>query len=402
MTSLPPAETPPPQRIPELDVFRGIAILGILLLNIRDFSMSSGAYWWPASYDHFQGWRDHLAWALTEIFGSRKFYSTLALLFGAGIFLMSRDAARPASSHYRRMIALFLLGLLHAYLIWPGDILYHYAICGAIAYPFRRLGPRVLALLGVILLTGSIVSTTHEALHLQSFFFDSRDYPESLADELEIYRGPWLGQSDTRIQRARDSREFLRDPAFLAETLGLMFIGIALVKRGWPAATRGSPHLWPIAILGCILGWGIAAFSIGAWALTGFQMGGHYLLMSTGMTLASLPTIAGYLAAAQLWLGSGKLPAAANALAAIGRTALSNYLLQSLLATFIFHGQGLGLIGTLGRDTQLLVVLLIWTIQITLTLFWLDHHPRGPVESLLRRISGRNRPEDPRSNFFAQ
>ena len=138
MTAVPPPLTETP-RVPALDVIRGIAILGILLLNIRSFAMPEGAYWYPAAYDHFDTWTDRLVWLAGDVLWRSKFYALLATLFGAGIVLMgerSRAAgARPAPRHYRRMAALLVLGLLHAYLLWPGDILFHYALCGMAAYP---------------------------------------------------------------------------------------------------------------------------------------------------------------------------------------------------------------------------------------------------------------------------
>src|SRR5258708_23123865 len=136
-----------PERIVPMDVLRGFALLGILVMNIQLFAMVEAAYDNPTAYGDLNG-ANFLVWLLSHLFADQKFISIFSMLFGAGIVLMWRKAersgARPARLHYRRMGWLILFGLLHAYLLWYGDILYAYGICGLFVCLFRRKSPRTL------------------------------------------------------------------------------------------------------------------------------------------------------------------------------------------------------------------------------------------------------------------
>src|SRR5687767_8777869 len=143
------------RRIEAIDVLRGIAVLGILLMNVQSFSMVESAYFNPTAYGNFEGvnvW----AWVFTRLFADQKFMTLFSLLFGAGIILMSESALaagrRPAPAHYRRMFVLLLVGLLHAYLLWYGDILTFYALCGMALFVARWWRPGILFGLGLAFL----------------------------------------------------------------------------------------------------------------------------------------------------------------------------------------------------------------------------------------------------------
>ena len=132
------------ERILPLDVLRGFAVLGILIMNVQALSMPYSAYGNPASYGDFSG-INRLVWLFGRLFADQKFMTLFSLLFGAGIYLVtSRIASRgqsPAGPHYRRMAALLVAGLIHAYLIWYGDILVTYALCGMVVYFFSEPAP---------------------------------------------------------------------------------------------------------------------------------------------------------------------------------------------------------------------------------------------------------------------
>src|SRR5712692_4927581 len=154
-----PAETPAldaipePERIASLDVLRGLAVLGILVMNIQSFAMIEAAYSNPTAFGDLKG-ANYLVWLLSHVLADQKFMTIFSMLFGAGIVLMTgrREQAgrRSAAVHYRRMGVLALFGLLHAYLLWYGDILFSYALCGMVAYLFRRLRPQFLLLWGFL------------------------------------------------------------------------------------------------------------------------------------------------------------------------------------------------------------------------------------------------------------
>lgn len=154
-----PALVPSPisasKQIHSIDVLRGFALLGILVMNIQSFSMPMAAYMNPTAYGDLTGVNDWV-WKLSHLFADMKFMSIFSMLFGAGIILMtSRTEAKGRSAagvHYRRMFFLFLFGLAHAYLLWIGDILVMYAFCGFWLFPFRTMRAANQFKMGVILL----------------------------------------------------------------------------------------------------------------------------------------------------------------------------------------------------------------------------------------------------------
>ena len=157
----------PSERILSLDVLRGFAILGILFMNIQSFSMIEAAYINPTAYGDLTG-INKWVWIISHIFTDQKFMTLFSLLFGAGIILITDRAdlkgISAAGLHYRRTFWLLLIGLIHAYLLWHGDILVIYAMCALIVYAFRKLSPKkflIYVLITIsILIFGSITIFT--------------------------------------------------------------------------------------------------------------------------------------------------------------------------------------------------------------------------------------------------
>ena len=150
------------ERIDSLDVLRGFALLGILLMNIVMFAMPFAAYFNPTAYGDFTG-GNYVVWLLCRIFADQKFMTIFSMLFGAGIIVFTTRAAErgdsPAGLHYRRAFWLMLIGLAHAYLVWTGDILVSYAWCALLVYPARKLSPVPLLVIGLVVLSiGSALS----------------------------------------------------------------------------------------------------------------------------------------------------------------------------------------------------------------------------------------------------
>ena len=191
-------------RIISMDVLRGFALLGILLMNVQSFAMVSPAYMNPTAFGDLSG-VNYWVWYFSHLFADLKLMSLFSMLFGAGVILSAeRIEARgggPAAAHYRRMGWLLVIGIAHAYLIWHGDILVPYAILGAILYPFRRWKARWLFFAG--LLTVSIASVLSIAGQITMPYWPeteleqmAADWSISEADVLErkqILQGPWRG-----------------------------------------------------------------------------------------------------------------------------------------------------------------------------------------------------------------
>ena len=193
------------ERIDSLDVLRGFALLGILVMNIQAFAMIGAAYLNPTAYGDLTG-ANYWVWLLGHVLVDMKFMGMFSMMFGAGIVLMTsrREAAtgKSAGLHYRRMGWLLLFGLLHAYLLWYGDILYTYALCGMLVYLFRRRRPTTLIIIGVA--TVAVSSAISIGFHFSMPYWPAEGIenmggawkpgPDLLAKELDAYRGGWLDQ----------------------------------------------------------------------------------------------------------------------------------------------------------------------------------------------------------------
>ena len=146
----------PSKRIVALDVLRGFALLGILLMNIQSFAMPDEAYFNPLVYGDMMG-LNRWVWILSHVLADQKFMTIFSLLFGAGILLLTERlearGQRARQIHYRRNMWLLLIGLIHAYFLWSGDILVSYAIAAFVVYWLRNLGPRWLVIIGLLFIS---------------------------------------------------------------------------------------------------------------------------------------------------------------------------------------------------------------------------------------------------------
>jgi len=402
--SAPTAATPPapapvtaPERIASLDILRGVALLGILLMNIQSFSMPSDAYMNPTAYGDLTG-ANRLVWLLCHLFADQKFISIFSMLFGVGILLISERVGpeRATRIHYRRMAVLLVFGLIHAHVLWSGDILYTYALCGMAVYPARRLTPTRLIVLGLLLHAMSTVFFIANGAFLRGAPAEVitqvtndfwRSPPADLARELAAYRGGWLSQQTFRGPDAQSMETFI----FLIDTgwkaSGLMLVGMALYKLGVVSAQRSDAFYRRMAAVG--FGVGLPVIALGVWSnfRAGWAMTYSLFIGSQFNYWGSVAVALGWIGVVLLVVRSGRLTRLTRRLGAVGRTAFSNYILQTLLGTAIFYGTGLGLFGRVERVGQLLVVFGIWAVQLSIAPIWLRHYTFGPLEWLWRSLT---------------
>jgi uncharacterized protein len=387
------------ERISSIDVLRGFAVLGILVMNIQSFAMPFSAYFNPTAYGDLTG-ANYWVWFFSHLLADQKFMTLFSLLFGAGVVLMtSRIEAqgyRPGPIHYRRTFWLLVLGLLHAYLIWYGDILVLYAVCGFVVYLMRRQPAGRLLIIGILVIAiGSGISLFFgwsmqfwPPEEIEKFTGDMWQPPEEeLAAEVAAYRGGWLDQMSHRVKWALDFHSFVIWIWGIWRAGGLMLVGMALYKWGVFAARRSSAFYWKLAIVGLAAGiptilYGIYRNQASNWDVRySFFFGGQYNYW--GSLLVSLA----YIGLVMLACKSPALERVRRPLAAAGRMAFTCYLGETLICTTIFYGHGLGFFGSVDRVGQILITFTVYIFLLIFSMLWLRRFRYGPFEWVWRSLT---------------
>ena len=384
-------------RIDAIDVLRGAALLGILVMNVQAFAMPQAAYFNPTAYGDLEG-ANLYVWLAGRMLADQKFMTIFSMLFGAGIVLMAgRAEARGEARrlHYRRMAWLAVIGLLHAHLLWQGDILFLYAVCGMAVYPLRRLGPGRLAALGTTLLAVGSAVTIGAGLslpywpeeELTAFTAEAwRPAPEVIEAELAVFRGGWLAQLPVRSANALALETILLVVWGFWRASGLMLIGMALFKHGVFGARR-SPGFYA-GLIGAAAAVGLPLQAYGAYL--DFERGWPVWSFFVGMQFNYWPSVAvslGYVGLVMLACRTDALRRVTRPFAAVGRTALTNYLLQTVVCTTIFYGHGLGWFGSVDRVGQIGVAAGVWALQLAASPWWLRRFRIGPAEWAWRSLT---------------
>lgn len=383
--------------------------MGILAMNIAAFALPFAAYSNPVAGGPV-GAVDLGTWFFNFVLIDSKMRGMFSMLFGASTLLVIESAAGAGRSaagvHYSRMFWLALFGLVHFYLIWFGDILFLYAMCGLLLFAFRDLSVKALTIwavaffvLGILFLgSGWAVMALAEAGKLPAAMMTGMR--ESLA-EMNAEMGPgaasyvkemalYLGSYASIV--AHRTGETLTEPfvmvlMFLWETMGLMLLGMALFK------SRMLTGEWdPVRYRK----WALRCFLIGIpplIALACYQIVSGFSAVSTfGASLSlsapfDIVMTIGW-AALIMWLIKVKANDAVRArLAATGRMAFTNYLTTSVVMTTIFYGYGLGLFGSVGRTALYLFCFGMWAAMLLWSKSWLDRFNYGPLEWLWRSLS---------------
>lgn len=390
-----PGPVPSAQRIVPLDVLRGFALCGILVMNVRLFADIAATYVNPTAHGDFTG-INYWVWYLTSLLAETKFMAIFSMLFGAGIVLMADRQVgagrRSVFVHLRRMAVLFLIGLAHAYLIWAGDILVCYALCGTVVYFFRRLGPTILVALGLTVLAGgSAVSlftyarldgaSPEERAEMLSWFNPTQYKIEA---EIAAYRGSWSEQNRERWEAAfaAQTTELVYDLGWWAG--GMMLLGMALFKLRFLDASRPAYVYGGFVAAALVVGLPVIAWGLHETQASGWEAGFSVFLAGQYNWWGSVLVALGWASLVMLVCQSARLGRFTRPLAAVGQMALTNYLLQSVVCTTIFYGHGLGLFASLTRAQQMGIVVAVWALQLVLSPIWLRYFRFGPVEWLWR------------------
>jgi uncharacterized protein len=415
------------ERISIIDSLRGVALLGILLMNIPYFGLPYLIADSLDILDEYSGPNYYTWWVINGVFeGTMR--ALFSMLFGAGSLLLLNRLEKkhmgtyPADIYYRRLIWLLVFGLINAFIfLWAGDILYTYAICGLFIFPFRNLKPKHLLILGLaVMLTATLKMTLNmhekrdarvkgdEAIALakqnkplteeQKEIKEKREAalkkssPENEEKEVqkeirEVTKGyfsimKYYKDINVKIQ----SSEFYN--FYFWDAIAFFFIGMALFK--WGVLTGQKPvsfYVW-MAIICYIPGFTLNILMLRARVVTRFDdsMLADQLFINFYQEKRLLLAL-GHLGLLMTLYKLKIMDWFFRLMAAVGQMAFTNYLMQSIICTFIFFGYGLSWFGTLQRYQLYYVVAGVWIFQIIFSNIWLRYYRFGPFEWLWRSLT---------------
>lgn len=406
------------ERISAIDTVRGCAVLGILLLNIVAFAFPYQAYDDPSIMEN-PTWPNVAVWAVNFVLFDGKMRTIFSMLFGAGVVLLTsraekRNAAEVvADIYYRRTIWLLAIGLFHAFFIWSGDILYAYAIAGLFLFPLRNTRPRRLIASGIAVLglllpynlwhLSDITTARAEAVAAEKLEKQGKELTkdqkkavdnwkdtiakpsaEEMKQVVDDHRSGWVRMFLRRVHESTFIESDMFYPKTFLDVLGMMLVGMGLLKVGFFSAQRSwREYMW-LAVAGYAIGVSVNSFS----AFVEIQNGFDAVSKARTQCIYDFQRLIVGLAHVSLLMmivKSGWLRPVTSALAAVGRTALSNYLLESIVCTIIFDQ--FKLFGRLERFQLYFVVLAVWTFQIIVSKFWVKHFRFGPAEWFWRSLT---------------
>ncbi len=426
--TLPPKARPVDgaERLGSVDVIRGVALMGILAMNIVAMAWPDGVYSIPIMAPEHD-WADMALWGFNHLIFDTKMMTLFSMLFGAGLVLMSDRAegrgVKVRGVFYRRVAWLLVIGLVHSYLIWDGDVLVLYASCGFLLYPTRKWSPKTLIIVGVclnLLLVPLLLSVrfglvpfmrrTAERVAAEAkegkkpAWWEAKvrdgwkemskgEMPkrEDFLKSIATHRGPYTGMVRERAGSLiwGQTLGFVFGGWFFAG--GRMMVGMGLMKLGVFAARRSKRAYWTMMIVGYGLGIPLMIFDAIHEASNGFFLGRRLWYALDGWPLltiyGSVPVVFGHIGLVMLICQSGSLPWLTRRLGAAGRMALSCYLFDSIVGTTLFYGHGFDLFGTLHRPLLYAIVLTIWAAQLLVCPLWLERFRFGPAEWLWRSLT---------------
>jgi uncharacterized protein len=417
------AATEPRQRIFSVDVLRGFAVLGILLMNVGVLALPESGLGAPDSLPHNTG-LNFAFWVANAAAVAGVFRALFSMLFGASVLLLTSRKAEDlgpeavADVYYRRTLWLIAFGLVHAYLLlgWI-DILFGYGIAGLFLFPFRRFRPRSLAVVGLLVLAvplpfilrgiqlrhtaraavtrvaelravGDTATTADQRLAKlwEDELRASNPTPASHQIEIATRRsGYWTNFRDLARKNVEAESSGLYRGGFW-DVAGMMFLGMALLKWGILTAERSRRFYWSMLILGFAGGLGVKLHELQVVLSNHFDPLALEIAQAT-YHLGRLLMALGYIGALMLICRWGAFRRLKQSLCAVGRMALTNYIAQTVICVLLFYGVGFGLFGKLERWQLLYVVAGIWALQLVASPLWLARFRFGPLEWLWRSLT---------------
>ena len=411
----------PEERINSLDTLRGFALLGILPANVLVFGMYFAAGNDPTVAGGATG-LNLASWALFRILIGGKMRCLFSMAFGASMILLTsraeeRSGATAADIYYRRNLWLLLFGLAHAFLLFWGDILYPYALCALILFPFRKLPAKKLLIIGALFIAFKAGWSAVDAFRLierrnlaaagdaaqkagkkpveeqveaQKELEAQRKQRKPSFEELEKDAKKWRGNPLEVIgARAKALAVWHGLPYYdpvNCDVWSMMFIGMGLFKLGVFSAARSYRLYAWIAVIGCLIGIPVNSYTAWLAVKSNFDRV-TFAFTYVAYDIERLPVALANMALMMILCKAGALRWLTSRLAAIGQMALSNYILQSVVCAFVFTGYGFGLYGRLERYQLYYVVAGCWAMSLAASPIWLQHYRFGPLEWCWRSLT---------------
>ncbi len=381
------------KRIESLDIIRGFIILGIFIININYFSTITIERYHPTVHGNFN-WLNQLIWVLEYTLVKQRLMTVFAILFGAGIYLMAKHnknkGLKEAPLHFTRMFWLVIIGLIHAYLIWDGDILVSYALCGCVVYFLRNMSAKALIIIGTIMILIPFWGTfktivVNEPVPKEDLAFWNPDN-ELLQEALQSHQVSWTKETPGRIKTAfrRQTSDFITWS--LWRVGGLMLLGMALMKLDVLTAKRPKKTYTRMLLVSAGIGLPISFYGTLFYMKSNYDFSVFIGLKSATFYFGGLILGFSYIALLILLVKSDGFKYIKKSFSALGKMALTNYIMQSVFGTLIFFGYGLGYWGKVDRTFLVLVILAVWVFQAIFSNYWMKHYNYGPLEWLWRSL----------------
>ena len=408
------------ERINSLDVIRGLALLGILLMNIVGFGLY-GAYQDPTISGGSTGW-NFSVWFINSMLFEGTMRGLFTMLFGAGFILLTTRAEQKgggievADIYYRRTLWLLALGLVHAYLmLWFGEILYPYAVFGLLLFPLRKVDPKHLVIAGVVLLSihafqqhnkyQGDLKTKNEGIAAEQLKdqgkeldkdqkqaleawekLNSKPTPEKVKEENEAIRKGYWSIVKHRLPVNQFFQTTLMYELWVWDIFSMMLIGMAFFKWGIFQGKRSNGFYILLAVVGYAVGLTVNYYETTMVYQNNWEIVTMHKADQT-YQLGRLFTTIGHIGLAMLFIRSGMLRFLQNAIAAVGKMALTNYLIHTVICNIYFMGFGFGMFGRLQRYELYYVVAAIWIFQLIYSPIWFKYFSFGPAEWAWRSLT---------------
>ncbi|MBW0144383.1 DUF418 domain-containing protein [Sphingomicrobium clamense] len=397
-------------RILTLDIVRGVAVMGILAMNIYAFGLPLGAYFNPTVYGGDSG-INLATWFVDYVLVDGKMRGLFSILFGASALLVVERAMAkeksPAFTHYSRMLWLFAFGMIHYWFIWWGDILALYAMSGLFLFLWRKNSAKVLRNWGIALLTimtlfglvqmgGLMAVMSNPSMMPADEYADLMEQMQvmkvfmgtdtsGVAAEIARHKGDYAGIMDWRFNEHRWKMLGFSAQG-LPMSIGIMLIGMWLFRNGfltgaWESARYKKVAMWCLGIGS--LGSALLAYYIMS---SDFSFGAMALAMTANGPFQIVSAV-GWAALIILFAKKGMDGALATRLAAAGRMAFTNYLGTSIVMTTIFYGYGLNQYAEYERFALNIFVIGMWIAILLWSKPWLERFHYGPLEWLWRSLA---------------